>query len=504
MTLASNVSIKVQSETQLLEVVSSGKPTISVFWDKVVQQLVIDSAVGPTIASNSYALMHTAMYDAWSAYDPTAISTTSGDKMQQTKEQMTMENKLEAMSVAAFDVLHQLFPSGRPYIQEKLKELGLRPFAYSTTPAEIGRSMASAVLGKYSETSPTDYVEDLYRNAPFTNSVDRWTAERIPIDDPDGPIQEFLTPEWGRRFTFGVENGRSGRPVPPEPFLLVNGEVDLEEKRIKLENGTYVPVSRDLIGTIINPRFILQTEEVIEFSRNLTDRTKLIAEFWEDGGGTSFPPGTWMTFGQYVSARDGHTLDDDVKMFLALSNAVSDAGITTWNAKLFYFYARPVRVIRSLGHLGLIGEYDEELGGYAITAYSLTNGKVMRLLAENWETYQTPGDHPSPPFAEYTSGHSAFSSSGATVLKLFTGSDHFGASITIKPGESRFEPGMTPRQEVTLEWNTFSEAAVEAGISRLHGGIHFKDGNVNGKTLGDLVGEEAFKAAMRFISGAKE
>ena len=37
----------------------------------------------------------------------------------------------------------------------------------------------------------------------------------------------------------------------------------------------------------------------------------MVAEFWEDGGGSSFPPGTWMTFGQFTSARDNHTIDDD-------------------------------------------------------------------------------------------------------------------------------------------------------------------------------------------------
>ncbi|MGD1702225.1 hypothetical protein, partial [Dapis sp. BLCC M229] len=44
--------------------------------------------------------------------------------------------------------------------------------------------------------------------------------------------------------------------------------------------------------------------------------------------------------------------------------------------------------------------------------------------------YQTPGGDPSPPFAEYVSGHSTFSSAAAEILQRFTGSDDFGGSVT--------------------------------------------------------------------------
>jgi len=192
----------------------------------------------------------------------------------------------------------------------------------------------------------------------------------------------------------------------------------------------------------------------------------LIAEFWEDGGGTSFPPGTWMTFGQFVSSRDDNSLDDDVKLFFALGNAVFDAGVATWESKVFYDYARPVRAIRELGELGLIGEFNAELGGFAIEAWQPDQG-TQTILVNDFLTYQTPGRDPSPPFAEYTSGHSSFSAAGAQILSLFTGSDEFGASVTFAPGESRFEPGITPAEEITLDWNTFFEAADEAGVSRL-------------------------------------
>jgi hypothetical protein len=275
------------------------------------------------------------------------------------------------------------------------------------------------------------------------------------------------------------------------------------------EGGT-IDVSKSLIGSVINEGFIAEAEEIVALSAHLTDEHKIIAEFWEDGRGTAFPPGTFMAFAQFVSARDEHTLDQDAKLFLAMGNAVFDAGIATWQAKFEYDYARPVRVIRDLGELGLIGEegVDELTGetGFVIDAFGGFDPDTgaglgtRTILAENFVTFQRPGGDPSPPFAEYTSGHSAFSAAGAEVLRLFTGSDEFGGSVAFAIASTQFETDV-PAEETLLEWETFTAAAEEAGLSRRYGGIHFKDGDLNGRDLGGLVGAEAFDLAQRFIGG---
>ncbi len=115
-------------------------------------------------------------------------------------------------------------------------------------------------------------------------------------------------------------------------------------------------------------------------------------------------------------------------------------------------------------------------------------------------TFQRPGADPSPPFAEYTSGHSAFSAAGAEVLRLFTGSDSFGGSVVFEPGSTQFESGV-PADETTLSWATFTEAADEAGVSRLYGGIHFTEGDLNGRERGTETGSSAFDLAQSFIDG---
>lgn len=506
--------------------VNDESPTISILWDQAVQQVVMDTKVGPTIAARAYAIVHTAMFDAWAAYDPLAIATQLGDDLQRPVAENTLAHKTEAMSYAAYAVLMELFPSETDTFTELMHELGYapgHPTDERSMAAHIGQRSAAALMAfrrqdganqtgedprgepgiPYSDTSGYEPDNDVGQS----QVIDRWTPERVPIDAPPGEakrIQQFLTPHWGEVQSFSLEANDQFRPVAPQPFLLEEGTVDLDDRTINLADGSVVNIRRGLVGEVINPAFIEQAEQVVEASANLSDRQKLIAEFWEDAGGTSFPPGTWMTFGQFVSARDDHTLDEDAQLFFALGNAVFDASIATWEAKRYYDYARPVRVIRDLGELGLIGQFDAELGGYAIPAWAGVEQGTQTILAKDFLPYQTPGSDPSPPFAEYVSGHSTFSAAGATILELFANSDEFDAAVTFAPGSSRFEPGYTPHTPITLDWPTFSGAANEAGRSRIYGGIHFPEADLYGRQLGQQVAAEVFEEALFYINGGQQ
>ncbi len=284
----------------------------------------------------------------------------------------------------------------------------------------------------------------------------RWQPLLQPLRDPDGTVQQFLTPQWGEVIPFGLESGDQFRPPAPPEFG--------------------------------SEEFLTLHEEVIEISANLNDERKIVAEFWEDGPGSSFPPGTWMGFGQFVSERDDNTLDEDAKMFFMLGNAVMDAGIVAWEAKVFYDYVRPITAIEAL------------FGGQTIEAWGGPGQGTVELDGSEFIPYQRL-ESPTPPLAEYVSGHSAFSSAAAEVLQRFTGSDQFGASVTAPAGESLFEPGITPAEPVTLSWDTFSDAATSSGISCLYGGIHNFAGNEEGLILGRNVGEAVWEEAQFFISG---
>ena len=494
--------------------VDDPSPTVSVRWDRALQDAIIEDESGPTIASRAIAMVHTAIYDAWAAGDETA------DGVHYEADVEWSEARIgEAMSHAAHATLLALFPEQTARFDEKLRELGLEPGA-DTEEAALGRAAAEALLASRMEdganqansyAAPTDEHGDpiyaVVNGGPGTMvDIERWTPENVPIDPEDvDPEQTFLTPQWGSVTPFGLDTGDQHRPEAPEPFFLIEGaSLDMYGAVVTLPDGSTVPLGRDLVGTVINPVFIAQAERVVEASAELTDEHKLIAEFWEDGAGTSFPPGNAMIQAQFVSAREDHSQAEDAAFFMAMGNAQLDAGIAAWDAKKHFDYARPVRVIRELGRLGLIGTpgVDELTGeqGNVIQAWGGPDLGTRTILAENWLPYQPPGGDPSPPFAEYVSGHSTFSAAGAEILRLFSRSDVFGGAVTFRPGESRFED-TTPTDELTLRWETFTEAADQSGISRIYGGIHFDDGNVNGLALGRAVARETFEAALGFMQG---
>jgi hypothetical protein len=120
-----------------------------------------------------------------------------------------------------------------------------------------------------------------------------------------------------------------------KPFAMSKGD----EFRSTLEPGP---------AKFGSPEYQRQADELIGLNAGLTDQQKMIAEYWSDGPNTEQPPGHWARFAQFVSERDHHTLDDDVKMFFALTNAMLDAGIAAWDAKRTYDSVRPVTAIAVL------------------------------------------------------------------------------------------------------------------------------------------------------------
>jgi hypothetical protein len=189
--------------------------------------------------------------------------------------------------------------------------------------------------------------------------------------------------------------------------------------------------------------FLKQAEEMVEKSANLTDRQKMIAEYFADGPHSELPPGHWDLFAQFVSARDHHGVDEDAKLFFALTNAIFDAGIVAWDAKRAFDSVRPATAVLYV------------FQGQQIRAWGGPGKGKVTMDGRFWVPYQ-PSAFPTPPFPEFISGHSTFSAAGAAILRLFTGGDAFGDSVTFPAGSSKIEPDITPAHSVTLLWrNSF-------------------------------------------------
>jgi hypothetical protein len=230
---------------------------------------------------------------------------------------------------------------------------------------------------------------------------------------------------------------------------------------------------------------------LVALTATLDDRSKMIAEYWANGPRDSQAPGHYHVFARWVSARDGHGIDEDVKMFFALGNAMLDASIAVWDMKRAGDSARPATAIPYL------------FEGMPILAWAGPGQGTQVIDGSRWMPYLSAPFHVTPPFPEFPSGHSAFGAAGAEILRRATGSDRFGYAVTLPPGSSAIESGVTPAAPVTLRFRTFSESADQDGLSRRYGGVHFLAGDLAGRLTGRIVGASAWARAQRYIDPSR-
>jgi len=441
-------------------------------WDEAELTAVRDAHIGPPMVARALAVAHTAMFDAWAAYDARAVGTRLGGSLRRPSSERTNENKEKAVSFAAYRALVDLFPSDKPNFDALMQNLGFDHNDASTdvtTPAGIGNTAAAAViafrhhdgsnqLGDLAPGSYSDYTGYKSVNSP-TEVVDPNRWQPLLVQDATGATvaQTYIGPQWGLVTPFALTSGSQFRPAAIPNLYPTAG-------------------------------YTQQADELIELSANLTDEQKSMVEYWADGPNSELPPGHWALFAQFVARRDFHSIDDDVKMFFALANAELDASIAVWDCKRVFDSVRPITAIRFIKAGQMIRAWGGPLKG------------TQTIRGEDWRPYQL-GIQPSPAFPEFSSGHSAFSSAGAEVLRSFTGSDTFGASVTFKAGSSRVEPTAAPATDVTLAWPTFSDAADQAGMSRRYGGIHFREGDLQSRAMGRKIGAQAWAKAQTYFNG---
>jgi len=197
---------------------------------------------------------------------------------------------------------------------------------------------------------------------------------------------------------------------------------------------------------------------------NSTTRTAYqtqTAYFWADGGGTSTPPGHWNMIAQTVAAQKGNTLSENARMFALLNMSLADAAICAWDNKYGYNSWRPITAIQLADEMN----------------------NPLCQPDPNWEPLLT-----TPNFPEYVSGHSTFSGAAAEALGLFYGTDN----VTFTIGSDGL-PG------VYRTYDSFSQAAYEAGRSRIYGGIHFEFSDASAIQAGGEIAQAAFTTALQPI-----
>ena len=158
---------------------AAGAATVSAYWDDVAFDYIHRTNSAPPTASRMLAIMHAAMYDAWTAYDPIAVPSHANGILKRPPEETTDANKIEAISFAAHKALVNLFPSMTASVDTALARLGYdleyADSADTSTPPGVGNAAAEAVMG---------------------SNLTRYLAahKRDPSDDPDAawrPVQTF-------------------------------------------------------------------------------------------------------------------------------------------------------------------------------------------------------------------------------------------------------------------------------------------------------------------------
>jgi hypothetical protein len=459
-------------------------------WNEAFLEGVRKSKLGPPMVARALGIAHTCIYDAWAAYDNKAVGTRLGSSLRRAARERTGANQAEAISFAAYQAAVDLFPGSVSSVFDPLmRSLGYDASNHSTdtsTPTGIGNVAAQAVLDFHHADGANQLADEPggAGGVPYSDYTGYVPANdpmdiRVPFDpatvhDPNAwqPLRYadgsgtvvtpgFVGAQWQHVTPFAVSPGSLRSATGPAKYG--------------------------------SPEYHAQAQALIDLSAALTDEQKMIAEYWADGPRSELPPGHWNLFAQFVSRRDHHGdhehgLERDVKLFFALTNAVSDAGCCAWDNKRAFNSVRPITAIRTLFRGRMVRVWG---GPYQGT--KLIDGAT-------WLPYQ-PTTFPTPPFPEYSSGHSNFSAAGAEILKRFTRGDRFGASVMLPAGSSRVEPGAVPSSDVTLSWSTFSDAADEAGISRRYGGIHFEQGDLDARATGRIAARLAWQRARAYWEG---
>lgn len=366
-----------------------------------------------------------------------------------------------------------------------------------------------------------------------------------------GRVQRFVGSHWGRVRAFALPPAPDGLPADPgtppaygDPeFAAAALDVIRRSSELDGSSGASIDIgpgsrggnslgANDGSGHERNPAtgepYRPNVVPVGDFARALT-------EFWADGPESETPPGHWNTIANEVSdapgfrhelgGREVDRLEWDVKLYLALNGAVHDAAVAAWGAKRRYDSARPISMIRYLaqrGELPLVPGLVERITRASSAPgarHAHLGGHVGEIAVRSWRANPSPGrpagvgwvlgtrwlpyqksTFVTPAFAGYVSGHSTFSRAAAEVLTAMTGSEFFpGGLLEWKVGTLANEAG--PTRPLTLQWATYFDAADDAGVSRLYGGIHIPQDDVDGRRLGARCGRDAWALAQRYFVG---
>jgi PAP2 superfamily len=391
---------------------------------KRLNDVVIYEIFAPPVASRIYAYATLSAYEAMRWSDTTYLSLTAqlrGFPSMPRPDKDKKYNFSVAGVKALFDITKRLtFRKDSSRITEEalLKELkgaGIDKKTFDNS-VQFGEAVAVAIWQRATKDNYKE-IQGMARYSP-KNEPGKWT--NTPPDYLDA-VQPF----WNKMMPLKMDSCSQFKPAPPPPVITKEGT-----------------------------DFYKEMTEVYKTGKSLTEEQKTIARFWDDNPAAVMhvghmmlankkpsPGGHWMNITAIACRRSNANMLLSAQAYAMVAITMYEAFISCWDEKYRSDYPRPVTMIN-------------------------------HLLDKNWEPLLQ-----TPPFPEYTSGHSVVSSSIAAVLTKIFG-DNFVFTDDYE----------LPYIGIKRSFNSFKQASEEACVSRLYGGIHYKSAIENGKNQGRNLG----------------
>lgn len=392
---------------------------------KKLTDIIVYDIFSPPVASRIYAYPSIAAYEVGRLAQPDKPSL-AGQLTELTEIPVPDQAKTIDFHIASFQAFvvvgrALIFSEARmdEFIQEVHQE-----YRDAGTPRKV---LAHSI--EYGELVAAHILEwadgDLYKQTrTYPKFEIRGESSRWQPTPPD--YMEAIEPHWRKIRPFVIKGPDQFVPDPPTPFDMAEGS-----------------------------EFRKEVIQVYETVNNLDEEQTEIASFWDCNpyvshhkGHVMFatkkitPGGHWMGIAQIVARQDSADFIRTAQTFALTSIALADAFISCWDEKYRSNLIRPETVIN-------------------------------QHIDDEWvPPLQTP------PFPEYTSGHSVISSAAAVMLTHLYG-DNFAYNDDVE-----VEYGLPMRS-----FESFYDASSEAAISRLYGGIHYMPAIANGVEQGRAVGE---------------
>jgi hypothetical protein len=410
---------------------------------------------GPTRTSRALAIVHAAMFDAYTRVrNGAAAATYLGYAPGEVAGTTDLQAAQAAVSAAASLTLGALF--SRQEARLKQEHLDFVADLNDSDPKigqgiAFGTLVASKMLALRANDG-SDASDAFYAPSPEPG------RHRV---DPLNPNQAFLGPLWGQVAPFGINNLNTAVPSTPPPSLN-------------------------------SPQYAADYNEVLHKGRDSggtrTPDETTIGLFWAYDGARNIgvPPRLYNQVVRAIAAKKGTSETQNAKLFAMVNIAMADAGIQAWYEKYLFNYWRPVIGIREAGAgFGPTGQGDQN---------PATAGDPYWSPLGAPRTNQPDAIAFTPHFPAYPSGHATFGTAAIRVAALFLGlPDNFAFDLVSEEldGKSVGATGVRVHHRRRL---TIASAINENVLSRVYLGVHWQFDGREGEKNGNLIAQKIVAA----------